>query len=87
MINSMNIMTKTKETITIKEILRDNYDRFKKEIWYRVQKDMRNHIDANLRCISKNDIFNIDATSGMSYILLGDQTIDQCIKGDKLHIY
>ena len=83
----MNIMTKTKETITIKEILRDNYDRFKKDMWYRVLKDIRSHIDANLRCISKNDIFNIDATSGMSYILLGDQTIDQCIKGDKLHIY
>ena len=48
---------------------------------------MRNHIDANLRCISKNDIFNIDATSGMVYILLGEQTIDQCIKGDKLYIY
>ena len=80
-------MTKIKQTITIKEILRDNYDRFKKDMWYRVLKDIRSHIDANLRCISKNDIFNIDATSGMVYILLGEQTIDQCIKGDKLHIY
>ena len=53
----MNIMTKTKQTITIKEILRDNYDRFKKEMWYRVPKDMRGHIDDTVRkALSCGDI-------------------------------
>ncbi|MGL5694369.1 MAG: IS91 family transposase [Peptostreptococcaceae bacterium] len=37
--------TNREKTITIKEILLDKYDLFKKEMWHRVPKEMREHID------------------------------------------
>ncbi|MDB8791016.1 hypothetical protein PN398_09780 [Romboutsia sp. 1001216sp1] len=36
-------MRNTKKTI--KEILLDRYDEFKKDMWHRVPKGMRSHID------------------------------------------
>ncbi|MEG2057903.1 MAG: transposase zinc-binding domain-containing protein, partial [Romboutsia sp.] len=38
-------MTKSKKTITIKEILLDKYDLFKKEMLHRVPSEMRKYID------------------------------------------
>ncbi|MEG2057838.1 MAG: transposase zinc-binding domain-containing protein [Romboutsia sp.] len=45
------------KTITIKEILLDKYDLFKKEMWHRVPKEMRKHIDDTvIKALSCGDI-------------------------------
>lgn len=38
-----------KEKITVKDILRDNYNNFKEKYWYKVPKQMREHIDEAVR--------------------------------------
>lgn len=43
--------------VTIREILEDKYDKFKEEMWHRVPKNMRNHIDSIVRkALSCGDI-------------------------------
>ena len=49
--------TSIAKTITIKEILLDKYDLFKKEMWHRVPKEMRKYIDDTvIKTLSYGDI-------------------------------
>ena len=57
MIYNNAMRTNTKKKITIKEILLDKYNEFKKRMWHRVPKEMRTHIDnVVIKSLSCGDI-------------------------------
>lgn len=46
-----------KEKITVKDILKDNYNKFKNKYWYMVPQQMREHIDnAVIKALKCSDI-------------------------------